>query len=147
VWALHPGCRRASSAWCFGFGCFCESFLFLFLLICFALGKTQWTIESPWTGEKRGFVCVVARVDGGSELWRPGSMPQSDWTDPLQLFELIVSMSQSDRWVVELSGACWGSNPTHRSPTHLDSYRIKFISEFLLVFSNSPSTESWLNNL
>jgi hypothetical protein len=29
-------------------------------------------------------------------------------------FELIVSMSQSDRWVVELSGACWGPNPTHR---------------------------------
>jgi hypothetical protein len=32
----------------------------------------------------------------------------------VKLFELIVSMSQSDRWVVDLSGARWGPNPTHR---------------------------------
>jgi hypothetical protein len=71
-------------------------------------------------GEKRGlgsWLCLVARVDGGTELWRPGSVSQSDWTDPLKLFELIVSMSQSDRWVVELSGACWGPNPTTRVPS------------------------------
>jgi hypothetical protein len=42
-------------------------------------------------------LCLVARVDDGTKLWRPGSMFQSDWTDPLKLFELIVSMSQSNR--------------------------------------------------
>jgi Mn2+/Fe2+ NRAMP family transporter len=41
--------------------------------------------------------CVRWRVDGGTELWRPGSMFQSDWTDHLKLFELIVLMSQSNR--------------------------------------------------
>jgi hypothetical protein len=51
---------------------------------------------------------VVAHVDDGTELWRLGSMSQSDWTDPLKLFELIVSMSQSDWWVIELSCARWG---------------------------------------
>jgi hypothetical protein len=42
-------------------------------------------------------VCVVASVDSKTELWKLGSMFLSDPTDPLKLFELIVSMSQSDR--------------------------------------------------
>jgi hypothetical protein len=43
------------------------------------------------------WLCMVARVDGGTEVQKLRSTFQSDWTDPLKLFELIVSMSQSDQ--------------------------------------------------
>jgi hypothetical protein len=99
--------------------------LLLFLFCCFLsfllCGKGKKSVVSSFSferGEKRGLVLgsvfVVARVDGGTELWSLGSFSLSNWTDLLKLFELIVSMSQSDRWSwVELCGVCWCPNPTH----------------------------------
>jgi hypothetical protein len=125
-----------SLTWCFDGGrlvrTFSSSIVFSLPFLFF--------VEVLWAGEKRGFgpwQFVVARVDGRTKLWRPESMFHSDWTYPLKLFELIVSMSQSDRWVVDLSGACWGPI----QPTNVPSCMVCGPESFRVLCSHSCAVD------
>jgi hypothetical protein len=83
------------------FFCFFSSFSFL------RQKKVKKRVSSSFSFE-RGWreilvpSCGVARVDGGTELWRPGSMSQSDWTDPLKVVwvdRVDVSIRLMSGWV------------------------------------------------